>query len=90
MKRAIATVAALSFYVLLAAVGTPALAQESAASSAGKAIAADEAKESDATSKESQGDEARAREHYQRFVDFWESGDIDEDRVEHAEDFLDR
>jgi len=39
---------------------------------------------------EAQGDEARAREEYQRFVDFWEQGDIDEDRVEHAEDFLDR
>ena len=39
---------------------------------------------------EARGDDAGAREHYQRFVDFWESGDIDEQRVAYAEDFVDR
>ena len=39
---------------------------------------------------ESRGDETRARQHYQRFVDYWGGGDIDQANVEHAEDFLDR
>jgi len=39
---------------------------------------------------ESRGDEARARQYYQRFVEYWGGGDIDEANVEHAEDFLDR
>jgi tetratricopeptide (TPR) repeat protein len=39
---------------------------------------------------ESRGDETRARQYYQRFVDYWGGGDIDEANVEHAEDFLDR
>jgi tetratricopeptide (TPR) repeat protein len=39
---------------------------------------------------ESRGDETRARQYYERFVDYWGSGEIDEANVEHAEDFLDR
>jgi len=39
---------------------------------------------------ESRGDEARARQYYERFVDYWGSGEIDEADVQHAEDFLDR
>jgi len=38
---------------------------------------------------EDRGDDRRATEYYRRFIDFWGAGDIDEDRVEHAEDFLD-
>jgi len=38
---------------------------------------------------EERGDDRRATEYYRRFIDFWGAGDIDEDRVEHAEDFLD-
>ena len=39
---------------------------------------------------EERGDAPRAREYYQRFVDHWGRGDIDEDNVAHAEDFLER
>lgn len=39
---------------------------------------------------ETRGDETRARQYYQRFVDYWGGGDIDEANVEHAEEFLDR
>ena len=39
---------------------------------------------------ERRGDGARAREQYQRFVDHWDGGDIDEDRVAYAADYLDR
>ena len=39
---------------------------------------------------ETRGNETRARQYYQRFVDYWGGGDIDEANVEHAEDFLDR
>ncbi|MGD8816869.1 MAG: tetratricopeptide repeat protein, partial [Acidobacteriota bacterium] len=38
---------------------------------------------------EARGDTARARERYQRFVDYWGAGDIDGERVEYAEDWLD-
>jgi hypothetical protein len=34
------------------------------------------------------GDTARAREHYQRFVDYWAGGEIDRERVESADDWL--
>jgi len=39
---------------------------------------------------ESRGDETRARQYYERFVDYWDGGDIDGANVQHADDFLDR
>ena len=33
---------------------------------------------------EERGDSAKAREYYQRFVDFWGDGDLDRERVEEA------
>ena len=39
---------------------------------------------------EDRDDTQRALEYYARFVEYWAQGDIDEDRVGHAEDFLDR
>jgi serine/threonine protein kinase/Flp pilus assembly protein TadD len=34
------------------------------------------------------GDDAQARHFYQRFLDFWEDGDMDRDKVEEAQEFL--
>ncbi len=39
---------------------------------------------------EARGDAAGAWQHYETFVEHWGSGDIDRDRVDHAEDYLDR
>ena len=33
---------------------------------------------------ENRGEMEKAREHYQRFVDFWRDGDLDRERVEEA------